>query len=41
MLAREYDNYKPDNYEINDGLREKIYQELKIIFDTYGYSKGL
>lgn len=38
-LANDYENYKPDKYEIKDSLREKIYKELKIIFDKYGYSK--
>ena len=38
-LAKSYENYKQDNYKISDELRERIYNELKIVFDECKYSK--
>jgi len=38
-FAKQYENYKPDKYNIEDNLRENIYKELKFIFDKYGYEK--
>lgn len=38
-LARSYEDYKQDSYNISDELREKIYTELKSVFDKCGYSK--
>ncbi len=38
-LAKDYEDYKQDSYNINDELREKIYNELKNVFEKCSYSK--
>ena len=38
-LLKNYQNYKADSYEIDSYLKNRIYNKLKIIFDSYGYSK--
>ena len=39
-LAKDYENYKADRYEISENLRERIYNDLNVIFTNYGYSKN-
>ena len=39
-LAKDYEDYKADKYEISEGLRKRIYSDLNIVFTNYGYSKN-
>ncbi len=38
-FAKTYKNYSADKYNIDDKLKNKIYNELKFVFDEYGYKK--
>ena len=40
-LLKNYKNYKADTYTIDNNLKNRIYKELKIIFENYGYSKTI
>ncbi|MBN2544885.1 MAG: sulfotransferase [Spirochaetes bacterium] len=39
QFAKSYENYKPEKYSIDNKLKNKIYNELKFIFDEFGYEK--
>lgn len=39
IFAKTYENYIPEKYNIDDQLKNKIYNELKFVFDEFGYKK--
>ena len=38
-FAEKYKNYTPDKYTMDDGMRERIYDEWKFAFDAFGYDE--
>lgn len=38
-FSKKYENYKQDTYNIDEELKNKIYNELKFVFDHYNYER--